>query len=403
MDRSPLDRDRWREVSPHLDRALELAPVERRAWLESLRAEEPALAADLEMLLDDRDALGRVRFLEDDGPGPADLPLGSAVGPYRLLRPLGEGGMGVVYLAEQTAPIRREVALKVIKPGLDSKRVIARFEAESQALARMDHPCVSKILDAGSTREGRPYFVMEYVSGLRITEHCDRHNLTTAERLGLFVQVCDGVQHAHQKAIIHRDIKPSNVLVSLHDGVAVPKIIDFGVAKATAQPLTEGTLYTEAGVLIGTPEYMSPEQAASTVEDVDTRTDVYALGMMLYELLVGALPFEPRSLRDAGLDGIRRILRDVEPPKPSTRLGALTAESSRDVARSRGVEVATLRRQLAGELDWIVMKAIEKDRARRYGTPAQLAADVERFLRHEPVLAGAPSAAYHGGFSIGVA
>ena len=389
-----MDRDRWRHVSSYLDWALELTPEELTAWLFSLRAAEPAVAADLELLLNDRDELNRARFLEDGVPCPGLTSAGETIGPYRLIRPLGEGGMGIVYLAEQVAPIRREVALKVIKPGMDSKRVIARFAAERQALAVMDHPCVSKVFDAGQTEDGRPFFVMEYVAGVPITEHCDRQALTTTERLELFVQVCDGVQHAHRKAIIHRDLKPSNVLVSLQDGVAVPKVIDFGVAKATAQTLTEATLYTEAGSVIGTPDYMSPEQVDVTAEDVDTRTDVYALGVMLYELLVGALPFPPRSLREGGLDGIRRMIREVEPPKPSTRLSTVDAESSAQTARHRRVDLATLRRQLSGELDWIVMKAIEKDRDRRYGSPAELAADVGRFLRHEPVLAGAPSTAY---------
>ena len=317
-----------------------------------------------------------------------------SIGPYRLLQKIGEGGMGEVWQAEQTEPVRRRVAIKVIKEGMDTKQVIARFEAERQALAMMDHPRVAKVLDAGSTAEGHPFFVMEYVSGVPITEHCDRHNLTTLERLDLFMQVCDGVQHAHHKAIIHRDLKPSNVLVSIQDGTAVPKIIDFGVAKATAQQLTERTLFTELGVLIGTPEYMSPEQAELTGQDVDTRTDVYSLGVMLYELLVGALPFEAKALREAGFDGIRRKIREEEPSKPSTRLVTLGDAASTESARRRRVDVPTLRRQLAGDLDWITMKALEKDRARRYGSPAELAADLKRHVRHEPVLARRPSTAY---------
>ena len=388
--RQPLDRDRRRAVEPLLDRALDLPAEELEAWLSTLRAEQPELAADLEGLLADQEALRKEGFLEDG----AFLRAPETVGRYRLLHPLGEGGMGIVYLAEQTAPIQREVALKLIRPGMDSRRVLARFDAERQALARMDHPFVSKVLDAGSTEDGRPFFVMEYVPGDRITHHCDREALTTAERLTLFLQVCDGVQHAHQRAIIHRDLKPSNVLVSLHDGVAVPKIIDFGVAKATERALTEGTLYTEAGALIGTLDSMSPEQTDPASGDVDTRTDVYALGVMLYELLAGVPPFDPRALREASLDTILRTIREVEPPKPSARLGALPAEQSEAIAKRRGVDLPTLRRQLAGELDWIVMKAIEKDRGRRYGSPAELAADVKRFLRHEPVLAGAPSQAY---------
>jgi serine/threonine protein kinase/Tfp pilus assembly protein PilF len=317
-----------------------------------------------------------------------------AIGPYRLLQKLGEGGMGEVWLAEQTDPVRRRVALKLIKVGMDTKQVVGRFEAERQALALMDHPSVAKVFDAGSTAEGRPYFVMEYVAGVPITEHCDRHRLTVRERLELFMDVCGGVQHAHQKAIIHRDLKPSNVLVSLQDGKAAPKIIDFGVAKATAQRLTEETVFTELGVLIGTPEYMSPEQADLTGQDVDVRTDVYALGVVLYELLVGVLPFEPRELRRAGLDGIRRMIREVEPPRPSTRLDTLEAARSTDSARCRHVDVPTLRRELSGDLDWVVMKALDKERARRYGSPAELAADLAHHLRDEPVQARPPSTTY---------
>ncbi|HKQ61938.1 MAG TPA: serine/threonine-protein kinase [Candidatus Polarisedimenticolaceae bacterium] len=316
------------------------------------------------------------------------------IGPYRLLEKLGEGGMGEVWLAEQSEPVRRRVALKVIKRGMDTERVVARFEAERQALALMDHPAVAKVFDAGSTPRGRPYFAMEYVHGVPITEHCDRHRLTTRERLDLFVQVCDGVQHAHQKAILHRDLKPTNVLAWEQDGRRQPKIIDFGVAKATAQRLTEKSVYTELGVLIGTPEYMSPEQAALTGEDVDTRTDVYSLGVMLYELLVGALPFESAELREAGFEGVRRKICEEEPRRPSARLSTLSDARSTESARRRRVSLPALQRQLRGELDWIVMKALEKDRARRYGSPAELAADIERHLRNEVVLAGPPSAAY---------
>jgi serine/threonine protein kinase/tetratricopeptide (TPR) repeat protein len=325
-------------------------------------------------------------------PDSPDLP--ERVGAYRILERLGEGGMGVVYLAEQTEPVRRRVALKVIKHGMDTKRVVARFEAERQALAMMDHPCVAKVYDAGSTEGGRPYFAMEYVQGVPITEHCDRQRLTTRERLELFQQVCEGVQHAHQNAIIHRDLKPSNVLVSYQDEKATPKIIDFGVAKAIHHRLTEKTVYTEMGVLIGTPEYMSPEQAEMTGQNVDTRTDVYSLGVMLYELLVGALPFESKELREAGFDEVRRKIREEEPSKPSARLSTLKGERSTESARMRRTELPSLRRDLAGDLDWITMKALEKDRARRYGSPHELAADLKRYLMHEPVSASPPSASY---------
>jgi len=315
------------------------------------------------------------------------------IGPYRLLEKIGEGGFGEVWLAEQAAPIRRRVALKIIKRGMDSRQVLARFEAERQALAMMDHPVLAKVFDAGTTPHGRPYFVMEHIHGVPITEHCDTNRLTTRQRLELFVQVCEGVQHAHQKAIIHRDLKPSNVLVSIQDERAHPKIIDFGVAKAAAHQLTEKTMYTEQGMLIGTPEYMSPEQAEMTGQDVDTRTDVYALGVMLYELLVGVLPFDSRELRQAGFDEIRRKIREDEPPRPSTRLSRMGG-SSTGSAEQRQTALPILQRELRGDLDWITMKALEKDRTRRYGSPQELAADVVRHLNDKPVLAGPPSAAY---------
>jgi len=315
------------------------------------------------------------------------------VGPYRVLQKLGEGGMGEVWLAEQTEPVRRRVALKIIKRGMDTNQVIARFEAERQALALMDHPCVARVFDAGSTANGRPFFAMEYIKGVPITEHCDRQKLNTPERLELFQRVCEGVQHAHQKAIIHRDLKPSNVLVTESGGERTPKIIDFGVAKATGQRLTEKTLFTELGVLIGTPEYMSPEQAEMTGEDVDTRTDVYSLGVMLYELLTGALPFDSKELREAGFEGIRSKIREEEPSRPSTRVSTL-GDRATESAKRRKTDPSTLQRLLRGDLDWIVMKSLEKDRARRYGSTSELAADLERHLKHQPVLAGPPSMAY---------
>ncbi len=318
------------------------------------------------------------------------------VGPYHLLQKIGEGGMGEVWVAEQHKPIHRRVALKLIKAGMDTRQVIARFESEKQALAMMDHPAIAKVFDAGETSEGRPYFVMEYVQGIPITAYCDKNHLTTLERLELFKQICEGVQHAHQKAIIHRDLKPSNILVVIQDGIAAPKIIDFGVAKATAQSLTELTMYTELGVLIGTPEYMSPEQAEMTGQNVDTRTDVYSLGAILYELLVGALPFDPRELRRAGFDEIRRRIREVDPPKPSTRLTAM-GEASTTQAQNRRTERPALIRQIRGDLDWITMKALEKDRTRRYGSPSELAADIDRYLHHQPIVARPPSTLYKTG------
>src|SRR5512136_1792857 len=315
------------------------------------------------------------------------------VGPYHLLQKIGEGGMGEVWVAEQHKPIHRRVALKLIKAGMDTRQVIARFESERQALAMMDHPAIAKVFDAGETAQGHPYFVMEYVQGIPITAYCDKNRLTTKERLELFRLICEGVQHAHQKAIIHRDLKPSNILVVIQDGVAVPKIIDFGVAKATAQTLTERTMYTELGVLIGTPEYMSPEQAEMTGLNVDTRTDVYSLGAILYELLVGALPFDPKELRRAGFDEIRRKIREEDPPKPSTKLSTM-GEASATQARNRRTERVALIRQIRGDLDWITMKALEKDRTRRYGSPSDLAADIERYLHHQPIVARPPSTAY---------
>jgi len=315
------------------------------------------------------------------------------IGPYHLLQKIGEGGMGEVWVAEQHEPIQRRVALKLIKAGMDTRQVIARFESERQALALMDHPAIAKVFDAGETNDGRPYFVMEYVRGIPITAYCDKNRLTTRERLELLMQICEGVQHAHQKAIIHRDLKPSNILVAIQDGKAVPKIIDFGVAKATAQSLTERTIYTELGVLIGTPDYMSPEQAEMTGQNVDTRTDVYSLGAILYELLVGALPFDPKELRRAGFDEIRRKIRQEDPPKPSTRLSTM-GEASTVPAQQRRTERPALIRQIRGDLDWITMKALEKDLTRRYGSASDLAADIRRHLDHQPVLAGPPSALY---------
>jgi eukaryotic-like serine/threonine-protein kinase len=318
---------------------------------------------------------------------------GEQMGPYRLLQRVGEGGMGEVWVAEQREPVHRTVAVKVIKVGMDTRQVVARFEAERQALALMDHPGIAKMLDAGTTAMGRAYFVMEYVQGEPLTTYCDRHRLSTADRLQLFIRVCEAVQHAHQKGVIHRDLKPSNVLVAIQGDQPVPKIIDFGIAKATARRLTDQTVFTELGVLIGTPEYMSPEQAEMTGLDIDTRSDVYSLGVMLYELLAGVLPFDARSLRQAGLDGVRRQIREVDPPRPSTRVSA-SGDASTVAARNRRTEPTRLAGQLRGDLDWIAMKALDKDRTRRYAAVSELAADIGRHLSHQVVMAGPPSAVY---------
>jgi serine/threonine protein kinase len=312
------------------------------------------------------------------------------IGPYRLLQPIGSGGMGEVWLAEQTQPVRRRVALKLIKAGMDTGEVVARFQSERQALALMDHPSIAKVFDAGSTPQGRPYFVMEYITGVPITTYCDQHRIILRQRLQLFIQVCEGIQHAHQKAIIHRDLKPSNILVGEVDGKPVPRIIDFGIAKAISQPLTAETLFTQTGAILGTPAYMSPEQAGSSGADVDTRTDVYSLGVVLYELLVGVRPLDFHEL---AFDEMLRRLREDEAPRPSTRVRHSGRPVRRHGSRS-GADPPALARQLRGDLDAIALKALEKNRSRRYGSPSDLAADIERYLNNEAVLAVPPSAAY---------
>jgi eukaryotic-like serine/threonine-protein kinase len=325
---------------------------------------------------------------------PGEEPIGSRIGRYKLLEKIGEGGCGVVYLAEQEEPVRRRVALKIIKLGMETKSVIARFEAERQALAMMDHPNISRVFDAGATDRGPPYFVMELVHGVKITEYCDRHHLETPQRLDLFIQVCHAIQHAHQKGIIHGDIKPSNIMVTLQDGTPVPKVIDFGISKATEARLADRVLLTAQGQLVGTPAYMSPEQAELRGVDIDTRSDIYSLGVLLYELLTGKTPFDAKTLLDLGFDEMRRTLRETEPPRPSARLTSLSIPELVKTAQTRHAEPPKLISTMRGDLDWIVMKALEKERGRRYETANGLAMDIQRHLNHEPVVARPPSRLY---------
>jgi eukaryotic-like serine/threonine-protein kinase len=385
--------DRMREI---FSRARDkTTPAEREKYLSEICRDDPGLRREVESLLQaDEDAgsfLDRTREFSADTVGPERI--GMMVGRYKLLQEIGSGGFGVVYMAEQVEPVQRKVALKIIKAGMDTREVIARFEAERQALALMDHPNIARVLDAGATEAGRPFFVIELVRGNPITDYCDQNNLCSRDRLLLFIKVCRAVQHAHQKGIIHRDLKPSNVLVTLHDGEPVPKVIDFGVAKALGQKLTEKTLFTGFHDLIGTPAYMSPEQAEMSGLDIDTRSDIYALGVLLYELLTGATPFDTDTFRRAALDEIRRIIRESEPPRPSTRLRTL-GDKLPGVASRRRIDPAALTRLVRGDLDWIVMKALEKDRRRRYETPDAFANDVVRHLNNEPVIAAAPSSLY---------
>jgi len=329
-----------------------------------------------------------------NSPDPDDQAVGQSIGPYKLLERLGEGGWGTVYVAEQQKPVRRRVALKVIKLGMDTRQVVARFEAERQALAMMDHPNIAKVLDAGATETGRPYFVMELVRGVKITKYCDLNKLSTAQRLDLFIMVCQAVQHAHQKGIIHRDLKPSNIMITLHDGVPVPKVIDFGIAKATEGRLTDATIYTQLQQFIGTPAYMSPEQAEMSGLDVDTRSDIYSLGVLLYELLTGRTPFDPKELTSLGVDAMRRVIREEDPPRPSTKLSTLEADTLTATAKQRHTEAPHLIHGIRGDLDWIVMKCLEKDRTRRYETANALAADIRRHLSNEPIVAHPPGSLY---------
>jgi serine/threonine protein kinase len=380
-------------------------PAERAAFLDRACAGDPALRARIERLLqrhqqadsflegpaEGPERTGLFTPAPDAGAAPSEGP-GTVIGPYKLVQEIGEGGMGTVYMAQQIEPVRRLVALKLIKPGMDSRQVIARFEAERQALALMDHPNIAKVLDAGATATGRTYFVMELVKGVPITKYCDERRLTPKGRLELFIPVCQAIQHAHQKGIIHRDLKPSNVLVALYDGKPVPKVIDFGIAKATGQQLTEHTLVTGFGAVVGTLEYMSPEQAELNQLDIDTRSDIYALGVLLYELLTGTTPLEKKRLKEAAMLEVLRLIREEEPPRPSTRLS--TTDELPSVAANRGLEPKKLSGLVKGELDWIVMKCLEKDRNRRYDTANGLAQDIQRFLADEAVQACPPSAWY---------
>jgi serine/threonine protein kinase/tetratricopeptide (TPR) repeat protein len=376
--------------------------AERTRFLDDACGADAALRERVERLLRAHDEAGGFFSQPSKAPPPAGTIIippaekpGDRIGRYKLLQQLGEGGCGVVYMAEQEEPVRRRVALKVIKLGMDTKQVIARFEAERQALALMDHPNIARVLDAGATDSGRPFFVMELVRGQKITEFCDQKQLSTRERLDLFLKVCSAVQHAHQKGVIHRDVKPSNILVTNVDGVAVPKVIDFGIAKATNnQPLTDKTLFTAFEQFIGTPAYMSPEQAELSGVDIDTRTDIYSLGVVLYELLTGGTPFDQKELLAAGLDEMRRTIREKEPPRPSNRLSTLAAEVLTTTALHRHTEPPKLIHAVRGDLDWIVMKCLEKDRARRYETANALAMDIRRHLDSQPVLARPPSRWY---------
>ena len=374
------------------------AEVEK-IWAEYIEAEgffdecQPSLISGAEavrLLADSTDFTEGISAAFD-----SDKIVGSKIGPYKLLQKIGEGGCGVVYMAEQEKPVRRRVALKVIKLGMDTKNVIARFEAERQALAMMDHPNIARVLEAGATETGRPYFVMELVRGIKITTYCDENRLNVRQRLELFIQICGAIQHAHQKGIVHRDVKPSNILVTMLDGVPVPKVIDFGIAKATGgERLTDNTLFTAYEQFVGTPAYMSPEQAQMSGTDVDTRSDIYSLGVLLYELLTGKTPFDQTELLKSGLDAMRRTLLEREPQRPSTKLDGLRTVELTQTSLHRQIETPRLKSLLRGDLDWIVMKALEKDRNRRYQTANGFGMDVQRYLNNEPVFARPPSRLY---------
>src|SRR2546427_1108835 len=380
--------------------ALEMAtPEARAAYLQRACGRDVTLRRKVDELLKEHfsnDSLlaGPAMERERATVSPIEEAPAQMIGRYKLLEKIGEGGFGEVWMAEQREPVKRRVALKIIKLGMDSRQIVARFEAERQALAIMDHANIARIFDAGVTDAGRPYFVMELVRGIKITEYCDQNQLPTQERLQLFILVCQATQHAHQKGVIHRDIKPSNILVTLHDGVPVPKVIDFGIAKATQQELTEKTVFTQFQQFVGTPAYISPEQAEMSGLDIDTRADIYSLGVLLYELLVGQTPFDAKEMMQGGLDALRQIIREREPLRPSTKLNTLPGEARTTAGKRRQTDVGKLVHQLQGDLDWIVMKCLEKDRTRRYDTANGLAMDIQRHLANEPIVARPPSATY---------
>ncbi len=372
------------DIRTIFDQASELEGSERAAYLDEVCSDDE-VRKEVESLLEAIDDAGD--FLREPSfdsmaafTAAVELNEGDVIDEYRILEKIGEGSNAVVFMVEQIETIRRRAAMKVIKLGMDTREVIARFEAERQALALMDHPNIAKVLNAGSTESGRPYFIMELVKGVPITDYCDRNNLSTRDRLELFLQVCLALQHAHLKGIIHRDVKPSNVLVTLHDGVPVPKVIDFGIAKATETRLTDKTLFTRFHQFIGTPAYMSPEQAEMSGLDVDTRSDIYSLGVLLYELLTGSTPFNGKELLESGYAAIQKTIREEYPEMPSTRLNTLQGEGLTAVAANRSIESGGLSRDIKGDLDWIVMKALEKDRTRRYVTAAEFVADIRRHL-----------------------
>ena len=388
------NRKQWQKIKEIVGAALEREPFERAAFVEKACLGDAALLEEVKSLLSAHAEAGD-DFSQGAFRSPAETAVVSKVlGPYRLLQKLGEGGMGQVWLAEQTEPVRRKVALKLIKAGMYDDSALRRFQSERQSLAIMDHPAIAKVFDAGATPEGQPYLAMEYVPGVAITKYCDGKNLQIRERIELFIRACDGVQHAHQKAIIHRDLKPANILVVEVDGQPTPRVIDFGLAKPAVPDLGAESIHTLAGSFLGTPGYMSPEQGDPGIQDVDTRTDVYSLGVILYELLTGFPPFDAAQWKYLRLEELLRQLREQDPPWPSTRVRAAGLDAPTPNARARSMEPAQLAGALKGDLDWIAMKALDKDRNRRYGTPSEIAADLRRYLNHELIVARPASASY---------